>query len=109
ELAKQREAEAIIRIIQATDNNKKIAILVRSKKHLSALVSKLRRDYKDITFQAVEIEALEDRQVVQDLLSLTHALHHRANRVHWLAILRAPWCGLNLTDLYALAHHDQTS
>lgn len=112
ELAKQREAEAIIRIIQTTQalNQKhKIAILVRSKKHLSALVSKLRRDYKDITFQAVEIEALEDRQVVQDLLSLTHALHHRADRVHWLAILRAPWCGLNLADLYQLAHEDQQS
>ncbi|MDX1913940.1 MAG: UvrD-helicase domain-containing protein [Methylophilus sp.] len=109
ELAKQREAEAIIRIILATDKNKKIAILVRSKKHLSALVSKLRRDYKDIAFQAVEIEALEDRQVVQDLLSLTHALHHRADRVHWLAILRAPWCGLNLKDLYQLANQDQHS
>ena len=109
ELAKQREAEAIIRIIQATDKTKKIAILVRSKKHLSALVSKLRRDYKDIAFQAVEIEALEERQVVQDLLSLTHALHHRADRVHWLAILRAPWCGLNLADLYQLAHHNHKS
>jgi ATP-dependent exoDNAse (exonuclease V) beta subunit len=109
ELAKQREAEAIIRIIQATGKSNKIAILVRSKKHLSTLVSKLRRDYKEIAFQAVEIEALEDRQVVQDLLSLTHALHHRADRVHWLAILRAPWCGLNLADLYQLAHKDQTS
>lgn len=109
ELAKQREAEAIIRIIQATDKSQKIAILVRSKKHLSALVSKLRRDFKDIAFQAVEIEALEDRQVVQDLLSLTHALHHRADRVHWLAILRAPWCGLNLADLYQLAHHNHKS
>jgi len=109
ELAKQREAEAIIRIIQATDKTKKIAILVRSKKHLSALVSKLRRDHKDIAFQAVEIEALEDRQVVQDLLSLTHALHHRADRVHWLAILRAPWCGLSLADLYQLAHHNHKS
>ncbi|MFM9834993.1 MAG: UvrD-helicase domain-containing protein [Methylophilaceae bacterium] len=109
ELAKQREAEAIIDIIQATDKSKKIAILVRSKKHLSSLVSKLRRDFKEIAFQAVEIEALEDRQVVQDLLSLTHALNHRADRVHWLAILRAPWCGLTLADLYQLAQKDQTS
>jgi ATP-dependent helicase/nuclease subunit A len=109
ELAKQREAETIIRIIESTKKEQKIAILVRSKKHLSALVSMLRRDYKHIAFQAVEIEALEDRQVVQDLLSLTHALHHRADRVHWLAILRAPWCGLNLADLYQLAHQDQHS
>ncbi len=109
--AQQREAENIIRIIQreqAENPQKKIAVLVRAKKHLGALVTKLRRDHREIQFQAVEIEALEGRQVVQDLLSLTHALHHRADRVHWLAVLRAPWCGLTLHDLYALAgsnHH----
>jgi ATP-dependent exoDNAse (exonuclease V) beta subunit len=109
ELAQQREAEAIVRVIQVerlANPNVKIAVLVRSKKHLSQLVSKLRREHKDIAFQAVEIEALEGRQVVQDLLALTHALHHRADRVHWLAILRAPWCGLNLHDMHALAGHD---
>ncbi len=111
-LAQQREAEAVVRVIQAEQQanpNVKIAVLVRSKKHLVSLVSKLRRDHRDIPFQAVEIEALEGRQVVQDLLALTHALHHRADRVHWLAILRAPWCGLNLHDLHALAGHDHRS
>ena len=112
ELAQQREAEAVVRLIQAEQQanpNVKIAVLVRSKKHLAPLVSKLRRDHRDIPFQAVEIEALEGRQVVQDLLALTHALHHRADRVHWLAILRAPWCGLNLHDLHLLAGHDHRS
>jgi len=109
ELAQQREAEVIVRVIQAerlANPDVKIAVLVRSKKHLAPLVSKLRRDYRDIAFQAVEIEALEGRQVVQDLLALTHALHHRADRVHWLAILRAPWCGLTLHDMHAFAGHD---
>jgi ATP-dependent exoDNAse (exonuclease V) beta subunit len=112
EQAQQREAEAIVRVIQAerlANPEVKIAVLVRSKKHLASLVSKLRREHKDIAFQAVEIEALEGRQVVQDLLALTHALHHRADRVHWLAILRAPWCGLNLHDMHALAGHDHAS
>lgn len=107
--AQQREAEAVVRIIQAErqlNPDVKIAVLVRSKKHLAQLVSKLRREHREIAFQAVEIEALAGRQVVQDLLSLTHALHHRADRVHWLAILRAPWCGLGLHDLYALAGRD---
>ena len=111
ESASQREADAIVSIIQreqTTNPNKKIAVLVRSKKHLAALVTKLRREHADIAFQAVEIEALQGRQIVQDLLALTHALHHRANRVHWLAVLRAPWCGLTLHDLHMLAgsnHH----
>jgi ATP-dependent helicase/nuclease subunit A len=111
EAANQREAEAVIRIIQreqAENPGKKIAILVRAKKHLAPLVTKLRREHKNIAFQAVEIEALQGRQIVQDLLALTHALYHRADRVHWLAILRAPWCGLTLHDLHTLAgsnHH----
>ncbi|MDP3308666.1 3'-5' exonuclease, partial [Methylotenera sp.] len=109
-LASQREADAVIKIIQrerAADPNKKIAVLVRAKKHLASLVTKLRRNHPEIAFQAVEIEALEGRQIVQDLLSLTHALHHRADRVHWLSILHAPWCGLTLHDLHALAGHNQ--
>ena len=109
--AQAKEAAEIIKIIQrehAENPVKKIAILVRAKKHLAALVTKLRREHKDILFQAVEIEALQGRQIVQDLLALTHALHHRADRVHWLSVLRAPWCGLTLHDLHALAgsnHH----
>ena len=105
-LVQQREAEAVINIIlqaQAANAQQKIAVLVRSKKHLAQLVRLLRRHHPDIAFQAVEIEALEGRQIVQDLLSLTHALHHRADRVHWLSLLRAPWCGLTLHDLHALA------
>ncbi|NOU40510.1 MAG: UvrD-helicase domain-containing protein [Methylotenera sp.] len=111
-MASQREAEVMINIIQrerAANPNKKIAVLVRAKKHLAPLVMKLRRHHPEIAFQAVEIEALEGRQIVQDLLSLTHALHHRANRVHWLSLLRAPWCGLTLHDLHALAGHDHHS
>src|SRR5574343_372588 len=57
-------------------------------------------------FQAVDIEGLDGRQHVQDLLTLYRALHHRADRVHWLAMLRAPWCGLCLADLHALAAGD---
>ena len=109
ESASQREADAIISIIQheqSTRPYKQIAVLVRSKKHLAALVTKLRREHTDIKFQAVEIEALQGRQIVQDLLALTHALHHRADRLHWLAVLRAPWCGLTLHDLHALAVHN---
>lgn len=106
---KQREAQAVVDIIleeRQRNPETKIAILVRAKSHLQAIVSLLRRHHADIRFQAVEIEALQERQIVQDLLSLTRALYHRADRVSWLAVLRAPWCGLTLSDMHALAAHD---
>ncbi|PKO52339.1 MAG: DNA helicase, partial [Betaproteobacteria bacterium HGW-Betaproteobacteria-2] len=105
-----REANKIIEIIHHTkveEPDSKIAVLVRARSHLHALVSQIRRHHPSLSFQAVEIEELANRQIVQDLLSLTNALHHRADHVHWLAILRAPWCGLTLADLHALAGGDR--
>jgi ATP-dependent helicase/nuclease subunit A len=107
---RQIEADRIIQIIHQTRTEKpdaKIAVLVRARSHLHALVTEIRRNHPEISFQAVEIEELTHRQIVQDLLSLTHALHQRAGRVHWLAILRAPWCGLTLADMHALIGHDK--
>lgn len=107
---RQQEANKIIEIIKATwaeNPSRKIAVLVRARSHLNALVAEIRRNHSDIPFQAVEIEELANRQVVQDLLSLTNALHQRADRVHWLAILRAPWGGLSLEDLHHLVGRDQ--
>ena len=103
------EAEQIIRIIQQTRMDKPdatIAVLVRARRHLHALVSEMRRNHSELSFQAVEIEELANRQIVQDLLTLTYALHQRADRVHWLALLRAPWCGLTLADMHALIGQD---
>ncbi len=107
EQAKLIEARYAADLITAEQNNhpeNKIVVLVRSRNHLNELVSVIRRDYAHIRFQAVEIEGLNDRQTVLDVLSLTRAMMHRADRVHWLNMLRAPWCGLTLADLHALAH-----
>lgn len=109
---RQLEAERVIHIIEQTwqeDTGRKIAVLVRARSHLHALVMEIRRNHPALSFQAVEIEELANRQIVQDLLSLTHALHHRADRVHWLAVLRAPWCGLTLVDLHKLINGDRDS
>ena len=106
------EACRVLAIIQQARREaptERIAVLVRARSHLDALVDEIRRSAPDLRFQAVDIEGLDDRQHVQDLLTLFRALHHRADRVHWLALLRAPWCGLKLADLHALAADDKKS
>lgn len=112
ETAAEQEARAVIDIVrrsQAENPQGTIAILVRARSHLSALIGALRKHEPVLMFQAVEIEELADRQVIQDLLSLTHALLHRGDRTHWLAILRAPWCGLLLEDMHRLVADDHRS
>ena len=99
-----QEAARVIEIIQAIrkDNrHNRIAVLVRNRSHLFNIVPALKT--AGLTFQAVEIETLQERPVIQDLLALTRALNHFADRIAWLAILRAPWCGLELADLLVLA------
>lgn len=108
-----REAQRILELIKearAEQPSGTVAVLVRARAHLNALVSLLQAQVPRIAFQAVEIDALAARQPIQDLVSLTRALHHQGDRIHWLAILRAPWCGLRLEDLHRLAadDHEQT-
>jgi ATP-dependent helicase/nuclease subunit A len=97
------EAETVIKLVhQAREKNVDgtVAIIVRSRSHLSTIVNVLKN--AGLHFQAQDIDPLIDRPVVQDILSLTRALQHLADRVAWLSVLRAPWCGLTLDDLTKL-------
>lgn len=78
-----------------------VAVLARRRADLAHIIAELKR--RGIRFRAVDIDALSERQAVLDLLSLTRALLDPMDRVSWLALLRAPWCGLTLCDLSALA------
>lgn len=80
------------------------AVLIRGRPHLIQIVAQLQK--AGLRFQAVEIERLAHRPVVQDLLALTRALSHIGDRIAWLALLRAPYCGLTLDDLYRLVGDD---
>ncbi|MGC1854064.1 MAG: UvrD-helicase domain-containing protein [Candidatus Aquirickettsiella sp.] len=101
--AEQAEAEQIIKIIQTIkreNSQASIAILVRARSHLHSILPALRR--AAIPYQAIEIDSLAEKSAVQDLLALTRALHHLGDRTAWLALLRSPYCGLGLNDLYQI-------
>ena len=78
-----------------------IAILARARSHLHEIALRLKA--AGLAFQAVDIDPLSQQPVVRDLHALTRALLHPADRLSWLVVLRAPWLGLALTDLLAIA------
>jgi len=102
-----RQIADLILSIRKSDPDKTIAILVRARTHLSAIVSQLQKS--KIAFRSEEIDPLTSRPAIQDLLALLRALLSYWDRVSWLSILRAPWCGLSLQDIHHLCKLDKTS
>ena len=86
---------------------KSLAILVRGRTHLTSIVKYFNES--GITFKAESIDSLTDRPAILDLLSLLRALRFPGDRTAWLSILRAPWCGLSLTDVHALVELNTTT
>ena len=103
----QAEAGRVVELVQQTrheDPEGSIAILVRNRPHLRAILPALRQ--AGLSWQATDLDPLATRMWVVDLLSLARALHNPADRIAWLALLRAPWCGLDNADLLLLAGGD---
>ncbi len=82
----------------------RIAVLGRTYKSLDPVAQALRE--AAIPFRAVDLEKLGERPEVRDVLALARALFNPEDRVAWLGVLRAPWCGLSLADLYKLTSAD---
>ena len=77
---------------------------MRARNHLKSIIKEF-RDRK-IKFQAEDIDSLTSRPEIMDLLALMRALNSLSDRVAWLSILRAPWCGLSLADLHKICDAD---
>jgi ATP-dependent exoDNAse (exonuclease V) beta subunit len=93
------EARSVVELVRRAEG--RTAILVRNRDALAEIVPALRS--AGIRFRAIEIEQLGEKQVVQDLYAIARALTHLGDRVAWLSLLRAPWIGLSLSDLYQIA------
>ena len=98
----EEEARQIIEVIGQCDPDETIAVLVRSRTHASVILTEL--DKRKLAepryrYQAINFTHLADTGFIQDLVSLTLALIQPADRLAWLATLRAPYIGLNLADL----------
>jgi ATP-dependent exoDNAse (exonuclease V) beta subunit len=78
-----------------------IAILVAARAHAQAVVAELGDAGVDTI--GVDLVPLADVPVVRDLVALTRAVCHLGDRTAWLAVLRAPWCGVSLATLTQLS------
>jgi ATP-dependent helicase/nuclease subunit A len=98
------ETEAIVgRVVdlKSRDPRASIAVLVAARSHAQALVAGLADSGIDAI--GVELVPLAEVPVVRDLVALTRALCHLGDRTAWLAVLRAPWCGVSLATLTQLS------
>jgi ATP-dependent helicase/nuclease subunit A len=99
------ETTAIIdRIVElrAADSTATIAILVAARTHAAAIMLAL--EARGVDAIGVDLIPLRDLSIVRDLVALLEALHHLGDRTAWLAVLRAPWCGLSLRTLTEISH-----
>ena len=104
------EAHHVVNVIQDIRTHypeDSIAVLVRARPHLLNIIPLLQE--AGIQFRAEEIDPLTSRPAILDLLALMRALISPLDRVSWLSILRAPWCGLSLEDLHRLCRLDPKS
>ncbi|MFO1398961.1 MAG: UvrD-helicase domain-containing protein [Burkholderiales bacterium] len=102
-VAGHEEPAMVVRRVQEAlaEGAASIAILVRARTHLADVLPALRA--AGIDYVAVDLESLAERMATRDLLTLARALTQPDDRLAALALLRAPWCGLTLADLLAVA------
>ncbi len=102
-----RAAEAVdivahIRGLQVQAPGETIAVLAGSRTHTYLICEHLRAG--GIPFSGVKLTPLMELPVIRDLEALTRALLSLGDHTAWLAVLRAPWCGLTLSNLCSLVN-----
>lgn len=98
-----REATTVVELVRRArieDAAASVAVLIGARDHAREIVRALRA--ANFAVRGVDLLPLRESPVVQELIALTRALHSPADRLAWLAVLRAPWCGMTLADLTTL-------
>lgn len=112
------QAENICNIIQQHINKnqqlianqqppKSLAVLVRSRKHLQEIVALLNQ--QSILYEAIDIDPLQNKMHVRDLINLALALCDNYDELSWAAVMRSAYFCLSLDDIYkVLVDTDET-
>ncbi|HAT1594913.1 TPA: AAA family ATPase [Legionella pneumophila] len=103
---REHEAKHLIQIINNELNSnpdQTIAVLVRTRTQLPAIISLLRQN--NIPYQGTDIDLLANLVHLRDVWSLTHALLFPGNRLSWLSVLHSPYVGLGLSDIHRIAQY----
>ncbi len=95
-----RKHVAAMEEARAAGRKYRVGVLARTRSTLAPIAQALHQ--AEIPFRAVDLEKLAARPEVLDALALARALLNPEDRVAWLGVLRAPWCGLTLDDLHIL-------
>ena len=108
--AKSLEAKKIaerVKQLKADDPSASIAILARTRTQFKHIVAEFRAE--GIDWLATDIDRLSTLTIISDLIALLRALINPADKIAWLAILRAPWCGLDSADLFYVVNSDKNA
>jgi ATP-dependent helicase/nuclease subunit A len=101
---RESETAAIVERIselKARDARATIAVLVASRSHAAPIITSL--EARKIDAVGVDLVPLRELSIVRDLVALVQATSHLGDRTAWLAVLRAPWCGVSLATLTTLS------
>jgi ATP-dependent exoDNAse (exonuclease V) beta subunit len=98
--AESRAIAAEILTLRSRQPDCTIAVLVQTRVLAGPVLQALQD--AGIASLGVDLAMLAERSVVRDLVTLGRALLDAGDRSAWLAVLRAPCCGLGLADLKQL-------
>ncbi len=82
----------------------KIGILTRNRNHIAGLIPLLHEAKLD--FDASRASFAAANPIIMDIFTLVRGIYDIKDELAWYAMLRAPWCGLQLKDLLNIAHNE---